>query len=218
MLQLEKESYQPRPLLQRAMEVFDRMELHGDTQIKAQYRFVKSFLDWQHQPKPTAFQIRTFMRALDEFFFSGILSRGQHPNVRIDFRDDIFDQIDELREGDEATSGLTAQVDRRNTSAMFLIIRLDATQPYRREGQIVRNDLEDVLETLVHEMAHAYFMLFACPCESCQRELGATGHGPVWQELKQAMYRRIRRWDWSLRYFYADDQDDLDGPSETQAT
>lgn len=151
------------------------------------------------------------MHYLDNLFFSGILTYDHRdPMVKLEFRDDIFDQVDKLGENDRGIWGQTTAVNEGNTSTLRMKIEVDATHPHRRKGLIVKRELKDVLETLVHEMAHAYLMLFACQCESCGMETGVTGHRPVWQELKQVMYMTIRQWDSSLRNFYADDWDELD--------
>ena len=118
------------------------------------------------------------MILLDGFFFSALLASYLvgNPRVKLEAWDNIFDQIDNLREGDKAIWGSASEeVEYGNHSALRIKIEMDAAHPQRRE-------------------------------------LGATGHGPVWQELKQAMYMMIRQWDPSLRDLYVNNWDRLDKP------
>ena len=58
-----------------------------------------------------------------------------------------------------------------------------------------RDDTQQVLNTLPHEMAHAVLMNFGCDCPACNHNVsranagGLDGHGPVWRKLAQAMER-----------------------------
>lgn len=150
------------------------------------------------------------MRSLDDFFFSGLLTGGTDPIVRLEFGENIFNEIGTPGKGGWFNIGMTEGGE--HASTVKLRIRLEACDPIEswRAGHRVRFDLFSLLETLVHEMAHAYYISFTCPCGYCQREMGATGHGPVWQELKQAMYMTMRGWDPSLASFYMIDEDVLD--------
>lgn len=211
LLPLQQHSYQPRQLLQRTKEFFEREELLDKRQTDARFDFVHAFKTGRPQFgfNPSESQLRLLMRFLDIFFFSGLLAAGEDPIVRLEFGEDIFDQIRIPGEVGRFTLGCTeGKVDDEDT--LRLSIRVEACDPWSKEGHIARRDLISLLETLVHEMAHAYFMYFACPCGLCQREMGATGHGPEWQELKQAMYMTIRCWDLSLGCLYMDDEDCLD--------
>lgn len=71
--------------------------------------------------------------------------------------------------------------------------------------------LENILETVVHEMAHAIFEVFACRCQSCNWSdamvLGKNGHGRLWMEMAEHMRNTIRSWDEALNDFY--DLDDI---------
>jgi hypothetical protein len=61
----------------------------------------------------------------------------------------------------------------------------------------------ELLETLTHEMAHAYIRHFACPCDSdsCKvfmadiNHVGYTGHGGYWQRLATEAENMVRG-DW----------------------
>lgn len=53
--------------------------------------------------------------------------------------------------------------------------------------------VQNLLGTLIHELAHAVFRLYGCICLSCMclfnriNGIGVTGHGDSWIELAQAM-------------------------------
>ncbi|RYP07092.1 hypothetical protein DL764_002724 [Monosporascus ibericus] len=69
-----------------------------------------------------------------------------------------------------------------------------------------------IAETLVHEMAHAYLMLFSARnCEKCDKArlstigLPGDGHGLVFQMLHRIMVTTIREWDDGLKDLAAKD-------------
>ncbi|RYP48637.1 hypothetical protein DL768_005481 [Monosporascus sp. mg162] len=72
--------------------------------------------------------------------------------------------------------------------------------------------LMTIAETLVHEMAHAYLMLFSArDCEKCDKARLSTigipgdGHGLIFQMLHRIMVTTIREWDDSLKDLAAKD-------------
>ena len=72
--------------------------------------------------------------------------------------------------------------------------------------------LIDIVETLVHEMAHAYLMVFSAEdCDACERIVPNTvglpgdGHGPIFLMLHQIMITTIRQWEVELMDLAADD-------------
>ncbi|RYP36928.1 hypothetical protein DL767_003176 [Monosporascus sp. MG133] len=69
-----------------------------------------------------------------------------------------------------------------------------------------------IAETLVHEMAHAYLMLFSARnCEKCDKArlgtigLPGDGHGLIFQMLHRIMVTTIREWDDGLKDLAAKD-------------
>ncbi|KAG6368088.1 hypothetical protein INS49_002288 [Diaporthe citri] len=213
LLLLQQHSYQPQALLKRTKEFFEREELLDKYQTTARSNFVDIFKTGgpEFVLDQTESQLRMLMQSLDTFFFSSLLTRDQDPIVRLEFGENIFGEIGTLEERGSLTLGRTeGEMETRGASTFKLRIRVEACDPWSREEHTVRRDLTCLLETLVHEMAHAYYISFTCLCGLCQREMGARGHGPAWQELKQAMYMTIRRWDRDLWGFYTNDQDALD--------
>lgn len=211
LLPFQQHSYQPRQLLQRTKEFFEQEELLDERQTTARAKFIHAFKTGGPNSvlHPSESQLQLFMEFLDIFFFSGLLTEDQDPVVRLEFGENIFGQIGMLGECGRFTLGRT-EGEMDDEDVLRLRLRVEACEPWSNEGQLARCDLLSLLETLVHEMAHAYFMYFACPCGLCVREMGATGHGPEWQALKQVMYMTIRRWDLSLGSFYINDEDGLD--------
>ncbi|KAH7319212.1 hypothetical protein BKA65DRAFT_599313 [Rhexocercosporidium sp. MPI-PUGE-AT-0058] len=64
-----------------------------------------------------------------------------------------------------------------------LIAIQDTTERYTEASRAFR--LNDYLETLLHEMLHAYFRVYTCGCSaSCvgrqEQMIGSTGHGMAW--------------------------------------
>lgn len=208
LLPFQRLSYQPGPLLQRTKEFFQREDLIAD-QILAQGVFVEVFKSRNFRLNPTESDLRWLMHAMDTFFFSSLLTGGQDALVRLEFGEDIFKGFRNSREGQMPDLGQTRSegkfLDRR------MLICVEASTPWRWEGCLIRRTFKEVLETLVHEMAHAYVFLFSCPCWLCQMEIGQSGHGYVWRALKEAMYMTIRGWDPCLWDFYINDTDESDG-------
>lgn len=208
LLPFQRLSYQPQPLVQRTKEFFQRDDLIAD-QILAQGVFVEVFKSRNFRLNPTEPDLRWLLYALDVFFFSGLLTGGQDALVRLEFGENIFDQFKNYRATGQEFWGLTRP---EGTFGDYrMLIRLEASTPWWFEGCLVRLTFKEVLETLVHEMAHAYLGLFSCPCWSCLMEIGRSGHGHVWRELKEAMCMTIRGWDPSLWDFYINDTDESDG-------
>lgn len=210
LLPFQRLSYQPQQLLQRTKEFVQREDLIAD-QIFAQSIFVQVFKSQQFRLNPTESDLRWLMHAMDTFFFSSLLTGGQDPLVRLEFGEDIFKEFRSLRETRKLSWGRTRSVG--GIQDWRMLISVEASTPWWFEGCLVRRTFKEVLQTLVHEMAHAYLELFSCRCWSCQLEVGPSGHGLVWRELKENMYMTIRRWDPSLWDFYTNDKDDFDGIS-----
>ena len=71
--------------------------------------------------------------------------------------------------------------------ALIKIPKADPSQPFT--GQTALR----TLSTLLHEMAHAFLICYACDCNTCRCDVtrsdtvGLTGHGPVWVKLCEAI-------------------------------
>ena len=68
-----------------------------------------------------------------------------------------------------------------------------------RPNEWSQDSVQQLLSTLIHEMAHAVFRLFECRCVQCSRQIhiergrGLTGHGPEWRKLVEAMEMELNR-------------------------
>ncbi|KAI0183154.1 hypothetical protein EV127DRAFT_490514 [Xylaria flabelliformis] len=55
-----------------------------------------------------------------------------------------------------------------------------------------------LVQTLIHEMVHAYVHIFMCQCPTCRRDsnntCGPTGHGPTFLMLIDCIDRTLRSW------------------------
>lgn len=73
------------------------------------------------------------------------------------------------------------------------IQRPNPSQPFTAQSA------RTIINTLLHEMAHAFLIRFACSCNSCSCEvtrcgtLGLTGHGPLWVRLCEAIEEEAER-------------------------
>lgn len=208
LLPFQRLSYQPQPLLRRTKEFFQREDLIAD-QILAQSVFVQVFKSRTFRLNPTEPDLRWLMYAMDTFFFSSLLTGDQDPLVRFEFGENIFKDFINVRKTRKITWGRARP--EGGIQDWRMLISVEASTPWVWEGCLIRRTFKEVLETLVHEMAHAYLGLFSCLCWSCRMEIGPSGHGHVWRELKEAMYMTIRGWDPSLWDFYINDTDESDG-------
>jgi len=152
------------------------------------------------------------MKTLDGFFFGGLLTgigpfsdRGGGVTV-LKTANNIFaeGQIGHalfLRTGLAAIRGLTAPTLDGKT-----FIYIDTSR-----GDIPKS-MKDILETLVHEMAHAIYLSFSCRCARCQYDsgrsevLGQQGHGRLWKEMAEHMRDTIQSWDCHLEDFLDGDK------------
>lgn len=151
-------------------------------------------------------QIRTAMRALDIYFFGKALT-STTPTRNWTALKDLH------VEGNIFAEGHKGHAVRPNQRAFGVIdfsergeatIYIDAFSP---DGS--PRTTKQILETLVHEMAHAIYGSFACECQSCDgtdpEVLGPNGHGRLWVQLLERMRDTIRSWDEALGDFYDED-------------
>lgn len=212
-LQLKQLSYEPQALLQRTRCLFQHVMFNDVLQSSVKAYFGSVFLNLEQEPFVDENGVRLFAQLFDVFFFGGNLTGTVDPIVTLEFREDIFGQWPTYVVGRHILWGrMTPQYAHVGTSRMAVRvnIELEAVQPQFWGMPYSRRPLVRVLKTLLHEMAHAYLTCFSCPCDCCQNQLGATGHGFVWQELINAIFREVASWDRSLREFYIEDGYNLD--------
>ncbi|KAF6818182.1 hypothetical protein CSOJ01_02063 [Colletotrichum sojae] len=221
MFHLRRASYKGNDLLNFTSEQFCEGPLQ-EWQVKARHAFVECFLDMT--PRAQAFEAKEYrldltgfnddseaasldtcfwflMKCLDDFFFGGNLTR---------FRDGSF--LVHLLTPYDCTRGISDH-------NMLGLTRIDDphaenADPYCTElsCQIEvyphflldsRNPDKDrpwpaTLETLVHEMVHAYINMFVCRGPQCDKNvlntIGLTGHGPVFLKLHALLIKQMRTW------------------------
>ncbi|KAI1402364.1 hypothetical protein F4819DRAFT_507610 [Hypoxylon fuscum] len=132
--------------------------------------------------------VQFFAEQLDKFFFFEAL--GPHIDIKsgsnVVGRDPLG--IDERLEGETFSCRM------RNREFVRININIGPDS----EGKIYK--LDEIIGQLMHEMIHAYFLVFACNCEVCGKNAVNTvgiendGHGPVFLMLHCLILNEIRRW------------------------
>lgn len=142
--------------------------------------------------------------ALDIYFFGGALT-GTTPTRSWPALSELYVEGNIFAEGhrghavrpDHAAHGMVSSSERGKT-----VIYIDAFRP---DG--CPHTFKEILETLVHEMAHAIYKSFGC--RNCNhldpRVLGPHGHGLLWVKLVEHMRNTIRSWDKALEDFFTED-------------
>lgn len=123
-----------------------------------------------------------FFTLFDDYFFRGALQKW----TRIEWVDYASDP--------DAYGSTKADSEAEDESDVLEILEvlITITRPPESEGwdeKVVRR----ILETILHEIAHAIFRAFRCRCVDCEcttslaLTIGMEGHGPLWVELAQAI-------------------------------
>ncbi|CAG8955710.1 hypothetical protein HYFRA_00010976 [Hymenoscyphus fraxineus] len=113
-----------------------------------------------------------YFRVFDSLFFNGTLKN--------------LCSIFLIRNQNFVPLGQTRPPTTTSHVAMKIEIRDLFTFPGRCEVLPLRERLASYIETLLHEMLHAFFMIYSCPCISCNvinesaQGLGLLGHGESW--------------------------------------
>lgn len=191
-----------------------------DIQTYYQREFVTIYKRWKSEETPIYDRrpntlnedLQSAMKALDGFFFAGSLTRpapyGMYgdPIANLEVQDNIFC---EGEPGHQAYLGIGRTVllgAARPEGAGWTTIYIDTLECGC--GRTVKS----IFETLVHEMAHAIYISFACDGTECQQEasrpgaIGQRGHGRLWVQMAELMRTAIRGWDDDLADFYNTDE------------
>ena len=207
-IELDPNTYKPRDLLNLSVKAFWLRE--GDDLSLLQQNAVRGFCSRFKQPRAKfdcnvgkeqqlAAQrecVESLKRYIDEFFFFGQLRRQMTTEYGID--------VVKLPNNDPAAAGGWDGYTRMRAGQCRLKVNIGTgTQVF---------PLLSIVETLVHEMAHAYLMVFSDQkCEHCYRDrintigLEGDGHGPVFLQLHSTMVTTMRGWDDSLKDLAAED-------------
>ncbi|KAI0102356.1 hypothetical protein F4776DRAFT_648888 [Hypoxylon sp. NC0597] len=203
-VRLHRNAYRARDLLNHAVIGFHN---RGDDDLrKSQITACKNFTSRFEERKRAyggrlttvatlvSFQddIRYFFDQLDEFFFFRLLG----PHVRVDTGVDIVGE-DPL-EIDDRIEGETFPTKTRDRSYIQININTSSGGEFHK--------LDAIVGQLMHEMVHAYFLLFACDCPKCSRDVLNTvgvkddGHGPLFLMLHRLILSNMRTWGKGKRH------------------
>ncbi|OTA69263.1 hypothetical protein K449DRAFT_428698 [Hypoxylon sp. EC38] len=136
--------------------------------------------------------IRYFFDQLDEFFFFRLLE----PHVKINSGIEIVGE-DPLKI-DGRIEGETLPVKARDRSYIQININIGSGGEFHK--------LDAIVGQLMHEMVHAYFLLFACDCPKCSKDVLNTvgvkddSHGPLFLMLHRLILSNMRTWGESERH------------------
>ncbi|KAI9719316.1 MAG: hypothetical protein M1812_003646 [Candelaria pacifica] len=139
--------------------------------------------------------IQWYFGLFDGFLFGGLLGSrdGTTRVVRQELNLNIL-----------GTTHLTLSYEEQSDPRVKIALDLDLG-PSDTSASI--NELDEVLETLLHEMVHAVFQIYHCHCddclrkEYCTREIGYTGHGEAWADVARAVEDAANRWAGGLHSF-----------------
>jgi len=121
-------------------------------------------------PERPAFDLRPFFELFDDILFSSMLKD--------------FVRVEWIAPNPYFLGILNASPDKAVVSVICVPLQ-NPKWPDR--------SLEDFLDTLLHEMAHALFAVYKCHCRVCECEInlmtgeGVTGHGPAWWSIVGAV-------------------------------
>lgn len=215
-IRLIKRSHKPQDIL----DVVKRLTVQPDYfQQKYKSNFVECYQNWigmetpddVHRLEELKGDLQMAMQALDAFFFAGSLTRPRpygkygRPVADLKVQNNIFAMGQPghrayFKTGQPLPLGLASPKGDGRTTIFIDTLRNGSPMT-----------VESTFETLVHEMAHAIFLSFACGGADCKREakspriLGQRGHGNMWLEMAEHMRNTIQTWDEDLADFYSTD-------------
>ncbi|KAI0848939.1 hypothetical protein F5Y00DRAFT_78472 [Daldinia vernicosa] len=137
--------------------------------------------------------VRFWAQQLDDFFFFGLLGRYVMIETGIDVVGEDPFRLEARIDGE--TTWVTEEGEGGRTYVRILL----NTGIRTARGDSIYG-LNDIIAQLMHEMVHAYFLIYSCDCRRCERALLNTtglpgdGHGPVFLMLHRLILSEIRRW------------------------
>ncbi|GKT91959.1 hypothetical protein CT0861_04281 [Colletotrichum tofieldiae] len=153
----------------------------------------------------SAGSIFSLMKAIDELCFLGLLfptsqvNHVSHP---------VFLEVGQAR----GRVGWTQPLRTSKPGGPSIVIRL-STARYHVDGTSTQLPLKELVQIAVHEMVHAYLLLFSCRQEQCEvdfevmhRNVDGGGHGLAFVALLKAVVCQIQSWAPELREFGLTDE------------
>ncbi|KAK5630469.1 hypothetical protein RRF57_006184 [Xylaria bambusicola] len=147
-------------------------------------------------------ELNKFTRLFDEFFFFGIMTKnGLLPRLKAKMWEMTPKNLTKHRMkykkgGDTRISwGFTYERYLRGLGP-FANIQITGASFYEKDSNEVNAHF--FLETLIHEMVHAYIHLYLCNCAECFKDLpntaGVAGHGKTFVLLLSCIDWTLRSW------------------------
>lgn len=187
---LTPNSYDARELGRAINDIVGFRRGSTSRQSELIYEFVADYLS---TPSIDVLSLQEFhdfynnlMVQIDKYFFQGGLTQGPAPHVRLV----MFDQPHMNIRGN--IQGYWKRV--RHVATRLVIFARKSSTGKRRSKL-------DLLNTLVHELAHAYLGVFFnfCPVRGQSNlVLDNKGHGEIWQQVYHGIMIHMRTWHPSL--------------------
>ena len=164
-------------------------------QINAMARWHALRLEWDKSMEEYPVPLDAFVEIFDDYFFLGAL----RSYTEVKLADDTQENFN--------WEGLTTSRRRRTPSDpphTEIKLKPPSSQLWNRE------ETQPFLETLLHEMTHAFLAIYSAPVEilGCNRKIaettGLTGHGPCWVKVAAAIEAEAERsfgdlwYEWDL--------------------
>ncbi|TGJ84352.1 hypothetical protein E0Z10_g4401 [Xylaria hypoxylon] len=172
------------------------------TQISARAKIIYQYNQAKCSKKPlTTRDMNKFLSLFDQFFFAGAMVNNgrpraycklwhkESPNVQRFAPEILEDRMPWGYTGDRYIRGYGQVAEIHIPGASFFDHPEQITAAF-------------FLETLVHEMVHAYVNIFMCRCKACDQDMvntrGLTGHGKTFIMLLDCIDYTLRAWDIGL--------------------
>ncbi|KAI9744686.1 MAG: hypothetical protein M1835_002692, partial [Candelina submexicana] len=137
-----------------------------------------------------------YFKLFDDFLFGGLLGAYDGLTSVVRVPDQSFS-----KRLDGCTSIIIRDEDQSEPEALIEINQ----QLGSLTVSTAASGLDGVLQTLLHEMVHAIFGIYACHCVDCLSnesrvgEIGLTGHGEAWATLANAVEEVANQWANGMR-------------------
>ncbi|RWA07583.1 hypothetical protein EKO27_g7535 [Xylaria grammica] len=173
------------------------------TQISTRTKIISLYRKAKNKKKPFRTRdINRFLCLLDQFFFFGAMVNNGRPRVYCKLWQKQSGLIKlcapSLVKRDKMPWGYTRHRHIKNYGP-FEMIHMPAKDFFDYPEKI---SVSFLLETLVHEMVHAYVNLFLCQCRACHKDMintkGITGHGKTFIMILDCIDYTLRTWDVGL--------------------
>lgn len=211
--ELQPASYKPRDLLNNTVAYFQLAEeLLTKPQIAARDEFISLFENPETQRDLTTDDEDLLARVaelVDDFFFFGSLTHERPDDEIYGAKKYIRTCIESIELCGKDVNGYTETDDAGYP--FYKCVVIDEHRSNDDGDPNVPNTLPEAVSTMVHEMAHAYLEVFGCGMGKCYTNIlnnvGASGHGPIFQSLFASMILTIRDWSDELADFCINEVD-----------